>query len=752
MVATPRSTGGPASPKRFPQVTLLLGREQNAAVLLRCADPRLVLRYAADDPRGPAVETALRTWYSRVHAWKSQSPAEEFGPPRVEANGHDVPLGRRFARLKTPEAAVRAVLAVMTVKPPTKPLVQQEDLARRYVGCKWLERGTPTTRELVPWAMGGGKTKGALHVFTVTPAPRVTILCSNTLIGQWAGVIEKEAQVRGETRFTVLGYTEFGRRAGENPAVVRREVVVVDESHNYRNLTRAMQYDIAAVTQSPHVFLLTGTVYVNDACDFWGSVGRFFGANDDASVPPTPRRVREILGSHVSWYDPRTDGDARVLSRYPEVTEEVHRAPMGWLQALEYIMNARSTLTFGPLELRSAVRNAYNVCTRTASNMPRRGARLGDGCKVARVAEHLLRLAGETAARTANGRPCQQVVYSEFLDRGTVPLGALLQAHAAEFLPAPANGGGGGGRLGVRAVTGSTPEGERDRAVADFNRGRVDCLLISNAANEGVDMTGVPRAVDGVTVAHFHLLEPGRNLQTENQTKNRMVRFGCAYDEVRVHKYMAVFPTGRPDEAEAAAVRDAFWNEYVPPALRSLRRDAGFDPVDELARLLASEDGGSGRSVDERIEANNRRKDAAIQPLIAVLQECGRIPLLEERRAEARRREETKKAAAAEKVAKREAREQARKKRAQAKRARDVARARAQAENTRRRDEKQRVKEERIAARQQAREEKERHKAARAAAREASKRQRSVSKSGRGGRAPKRSRTGGGRATSESTS
>lgn len=581
-----------------------------------------------------AVET-LRQYYTTVRKATTCALGTCL---RVEVDGYNVPLARAVAKLKTPESVAAAFKRQFTIKQPPPSMVHQRDAVQRFSGRDW-HRAPRRVVHLV-WSMGAGKTLAAvrcLHPDAATPPPRdVAVLCSNTLIEQWAEVIEKDFQGSGVTEFTVLGYTEFHRRGLEDERFLRRHVVIFDEAHYLRNLTQPMRHDLQVLDHCRTVLALTGTPMVNDAAD----VVPLLWLSGDRSVPlgtvPTRKQLERVFGGgNASVYDPARDGDERMRARFPEVVRHVHRTPMGWTQALEYVMHARASIRFGPLTLQSSVRNSYNVCTRTASNAPAKGPVWGDGSKLAHMAERVLTLARESLQTADPGRdaaptrPCQQVVYDEFLERGIAPVYAMVRDHAVAVAGAP---------LDLAVLTGATPEAERAAAIAAFNAGHVDVLFISRAGNTGVNLTGArrPRGPEQRTAVHFHR-GPGPNRQTENQTENRVVRCDGSFDRVHIHVYLAEFPRGRPSDRDAATLRALFWSTYVPPSAASAYRDE-IDPAEELPHMLAREDGGRGRAIDVRMDDHNREKDVAIRKLMGILRDLGPLPLVaEERRGAAER-------------------------------------------------------------------------------------------------------------------
>lgn len=61
-----------------------------------------------------------------------------------------------------------------------------------------------------------------------------------------------------------MNYTEFAKRCEDRPEWLRNKIVVVDESHYYKNSTPHMEVSLKALKFAKHVLFLTGTPLVND--------------------------------------------------------------------------------------------------------------------------------------------------------------------------------------------------------------------------------------------------------------------------------------------------------------------------------------------------------------------------------------------------------------------------------------------------------------------------------------------------------
>lgn len=494
-------------------------------------------------------------------------------------------------------------------KPPTM-------LPHQRAAVGWMEGRVaarrPPRRTLLRWQMGSGKTYAAVRlVDALPPAPLVVVVCSNTLIEYWTTEVARHGrQRRGTaTEFHVLGYTELNRVLRLAPDCLEGAVVVVDEAHNYRNLTGPMRDDLEGLQRAAHLVLLTGTPLVNDAEDVLGlaCLLGLRGPRDEGKAVPTPAEFGAAVAAAaaagelaVMQYDPR--GDPALAHRFPPVERAVRRVPMTWLDALRYVLADTKNSLWGDTWVCTSVPNSYKIGSRERCNT---------GAKVAAV------VAEVQAAAAARRLPL--MLHSSFIRGGL----DLAQAALAKAAPA----------LRVERLTGDTPSEERQRIINRANKGLVDVQLISEAAREGANFNG-----------GFHdmlLLDVLVNLSNQAQTENRIVRLDAAPalvamekrqgaaagpahppppadDEddgkgsdplpVRFVQFVSVFPTAAPTAADRAATLAEF-AKYVP--------DFRGDVFAELRRHFADR---GGRTVEEKMLADNARKQAEIDAYLAQLE------------------------------------------------------------------------------------------------------------------------------------
>jgi superfamily II DNA or RNA helicase len=463
---------------------------------------------------------------------------------------------------------------------PLDLLTHQRVVTEEWTDYDWVSRVRRAF--LLYWSMGSGKTAAVLGILAHAPAPRVLIVCSNTLIGYWVDWVAKMPQTHDQTIFWIVGYNEFRRMAAETPQVTARWVVVVDECHWYRNMTPAMRTDIIALKKAQSMLLLTGTPIQNDVSEMEGFL-TLMGVNvtqitDWDDGPTIACAVHPLLEGKVSFYDPSIYEAHRFHLNYPHVTVVKEKVPMVPDQTLEYLMSMRKDTRIGGYKISTARRNSYDALTRALSNThdPENPE---TSPKFSRVVENL------------KTYPGPHVVYSHFRPKGVEAIVKLVSA----LYP------------NVALVTGSIEGSRRDRVIEAYNQKKIDVLFITDAAREGIDLKGT---------GTMHILEPHRNLLSERQTLARVARYDshaeCATKTVTVVKYVSIFPNLDPkDQCTQHVLRTYFEGTYD--------LEANFDIVKEVQRLIRATNG----TVDEEYEKTNLTKEREVRPCMEMLQEVG---------------------------------------------------------------------------------------------------------------------------------
>jgi superfamily II DNA/RNA helicase len=260
-------------------------------------------------------------------------------------------------------------------------------------------------------------------------------------------------------------------------------------------------------------------------------------------------------------------------------------------QCLEFLLATAKTVRLSSMSITQGTANRYECMTRTISNTGT-WQQQANSPKLDRLVQMV------------QATPFPQVIYSHFLEKGIHAVSALLPQS-----------------LRIQVITGATPAPARTRAISDYNQGKVDVLLISDASNTGIDLHN--------TVA-IHLLEPHLNFNSEQQTIHRVARLNShacgSAANVHVFKYISTFPPApslkRVSKAQRALLTSAFAKHVFPTqdttAAATRLSDEGFDVIKEMTRLVAAQD---QATIDEKLERTNLSKHELLQPYIAAMRD-----------------------------------------------------------------------------------------------------------------------------------
>lgn len=486
-------------------------------------------------------------------------------------------------------------------------LPHQEVLQQEFRGYDWHSRDK-FSQELY-WTMGSGKTIGALaaisaakHTSKDEKSTKVVIVCSNTLIGNWIKTIKETPQENGQTTFFIVGYAEFRKKFVNGGESLSKYIVIVDEAHFFRNLTPSMIEDVALLRRSLFLFLLTGTPMQNEPDEICATVALLRCWDDDNG---DFERDYEELERHriqiekklqksrsVSYYDPSVYDAAMFSEHYPDTEERVIRVPMSAVQSLEYIMNTRSLTQIGPYSIQTARNNSYDSTTRGISNVvdeehPEKSP------KMCQIVHDIM----------SADYPKPHVIFSHYLEKGIYAIEKLLERQTKKHNKT----------LRIATISGSIEGRKRDEIVAAYNsNNKIDELLITDAAREGVDLHGTRT---------MFITESAQNLHGENQTMSRVARFGSHSklpdneQKVTFVKYRSTFPSVVAMEKQREELEDYFEKTY------KLQARGTFDIVASLAALFKQYE--NGETVDEKYARNNLEKAKLLTPWLDMLKRVG---------------------------------------------------------------------------------------------------------------------------------
>lgn len=568
--------------------------------------------------------------------------------------------------------------AFNSVQRNPKPRPHQQDFLNHYVS---REFASPT---LLMWGMGSGKTLGVVYAALndSRPETHVVVVCSNSLIGQWAGLLERsalglgfkgakgtEAAADRHVVVEIIGTTEFIRLCNETDvdAFLRDEVslLVVDESQNFRSATGNMMAALECMHCPPRTLLLSGTPLCNDEEDLVGliySMAPVTGERPnlereyprDQVAEMSPEEVGRFLAGRVSVFDPREH--AATANDYPVVETHCPKVTMSWAQTLLYLKHRSNTFELPlivhgreepiVLGIEHNAGNRYNIQLKKFSNAP-----FPDNPELCPKIVAMAYCMDRVGQQDGSHKGWPQVVHSSFIKTGIEgiathtrtlrrmkPVRKLTKQETEQGLEPEL----GPAELCVECIIGKVSAAARTNLVKDYNKGKVDVLLISDAGSEGLDL---------LKSCAIHIMAPCENLAAENQAITRVIRFqshkGIENPIVYVMRYVSVFPTqtemdnATPDDrllllrSFADSFYDDVLEEFGVPSLRALIHAYTETPEEVnptvngltdaimAGLLILIRDRENGETIDEVMQANNDRKQEVLNAFLREIKENG---------------------------------------------------------------------------------------------------------------------------------
>jgi superfamily II DNA or RNA helicase len=450
---------------------------------------------------------------------------------------------------------------------------------------------------LFNWALGSGKTRGALKVVGVECPRRCTVVCTNTMIEYWVQETKAEDQkCENPTIFEVIGYTEFKRQVEDFGTLsLRDSFVILDEGHYFRNITESMKLPLTALLNAEQFILLTGTAIVNDP-DETAFLSILFGGKN--RVVNVEKLRDDVMDRIVSYHNP--EDDPSLQKYFPTCSEQYIRVPMTWPQTLEYMMYRKSTGVLGGYKIKHGKLNSYNSTTRSISNIP---FYILDDRNIQNSEAPKLRKIVNMVSKPNTIYPL--VVFSHFKDMGVHAIKSALDSRLSEKTKPN------GKKYIIKLLTGDTPASDRQKLIDNYNKNHIDILLLTEAAQLGINL---------LASGSLHICEPHKNSQTENQTKKRVSRYKshmkCDHKHVNVFKYLSMFPkTISEDEKEQ--LQTLFAKQWL-----NMDDPSQLDIIvyEELKKQIEQDE--HGECIDEKMEANNMRKQELLEPYLNAIKQA----------------------------------------------------------------------------------------------------------------------------------
>lgn len=486
---------------------------------------------------------------------------------------------------------------------------------------------------LLYWAMGSGKSIGALQLFSFLFVDEVIILCQNTTIPQWARFVAKLPQpANSRTVFQIIGLNEYGRILDEdNSHFLRGKCVIFDEAHFFRNVTAGMQVQIAGLREAKILLNLTGTPLINSVNDFLplcllhnvtftkqevALLRGFTEERDEEAKTQNIEReravrdlIRKSFSNHVHFYDPRVI--PAHMKDYATFEIRKQMVPMSWVQTLEYMMAKRQNFEIGSLCISTAQRNCYHRAELRLSNSSSKNRSSSSSSDSTVLSNKFAAIAANIQQGINNGE-YPQLVFSHFLDNGIIP----LFKHVSQVLDSK--------KHPVGLITGQVASLQRDGAITDYNARKLDVLFLSKVGETGVDFMNTRR---------LHLTDSSESFGEESQIIGRALRFRAHQPEadgtikpVIVFKYISTFPSAdelRKNKQQQLELENYFFDNFIGKKRGKKEEYIDFDFCECLVNKIQEEE--LGRTIDERLEISNSYKQSTLLPILEELQCIGHI-------------------------------------------------------------------------------------------------------------------------------
>ena len=413
------------------------------------------------------------------------------------------------------------------------------------------------------WSTGSGKTRGFL--LAVEKAQKedrekpALIIAPASLTTNIDKEIEKHKLDIDKKRLDVFSY-EKAVRIADKLKGNKYSIAIADEAQKLRNADTKRTKELKELFQkSDKRLLATATANFNHVADIAPMLNmvsgedilpedrkkfekKFVGKRElsrslkEIILRKQPQVVDEIknkgslgrvLKKYVSYYD--ANEDPNMKSEFPEVSEKTVEVEMSphQLQMYKFMegqipfwlrMKIRNNLPLDKKE--KAELNSFSSGVRQVSNSHRHLSIDPDKVdytpKISVAVNNLKK-------RLENDKNFKGLVYSNFLDAGVHEYSKKLKEDDIPHV----------------VFTGELSKQEKDKAVKDYNSGKVKVLLVSSSGSEGLDLKGTKLT---------QVLEPHFNKAKIKQVTGRGARMGShkhlpkEEQNMEVEHYLTVYP------------------------------------------------------------------------------------------------------------------------------------------------------------------------------------------------------------------
>jgi len=307
--------------------------------------------------------------------------------------------------------------------------------------------------------------------------------------------------------FTIQGFTQAIKKGTIRPSDCEDSLLIIDEAHNIRTQITDESEDVdkcndktltgvnarALIEASKHarkVLLLSATPLVNRPCELINLMSIVDGVNPISVQTFNKISYEDYFKCKVSFYE--TSATHR-KENYPSVVDKdvfIKMTPS------YYKLYQRIEEHGGPDE-----RAFYNGVRKGSNALEN-----DDSPKINWVMSHISKSKKED----------KYVIFSHFIGAGLNMLMRRLDKKDISYVH----------------VTGDISMKNRERAVTNYNNGKVKVMLISKAGGEGLDLKNTKNVI---------LLEPSWNESTHDQVIGRAVRYKSHFSLPKAEQKVKVF-------------------------------------------------------------------------------------------------------------------------------------------------------------------------------------------------------------------
>lgn len=360
---------------------------------------------------------------------------------------------------------------------------------------------------IVVHSVGSGKTLTAVTAMQCylsdNPKGKVVIITPTSLMNNFKKEIEVYGSKINENRmkfFTLKGFLEADKK-GKGMSC-SNTMLIIDEAHNLRTemgMKNGKEQGVVVKTvlqcakQADKVLLLTATPAYNYPSDFNNLLAMIEGRDpykkkEFEQFLESDNDIKRLFNCKTSFYKP---DEKEMCSLYPSSSVEEVFIPMTKSYEKEYMIIEESNFEEGKcdrlgsmFDLEANLGCFYNGVRRASNNLE-----LTKSPKIDWIIKHMKK-----------SKPKEKyVLFSHFLEAGMELMMKVMDEN----------------KISYAHIDGSKTQGNRSKAVKDYNDNKIKVLLISKAGGEGLDLK---------ETRYIILLEPSWNKATVDQVIGRGIR------------------------------------------------------------------------------------------------------------------------------------------------------------------------------------------------------------------------------------